>query len=107
MTIMPFVLIIQLVMSGVVFELKNYSEAISKFTVSKWGMEGVLRISNKIPELYSANAFSHSADEAMFPMMDPDAALLRRAWGIILLSALVYLALSVLVLQLVDKDKRV
>lgn len=38
MTIMPFVLIVQLIMSGVLFELKDITEAISYITLSKWGM---------------------------------------------------------------------
>lgn len=38
MTIMPFVLIIQLVMSGVLFTLSGAAEVISFFTLSKWGM---------------------------------------------------------------------
>ena len=38
MTITPFVLIVQLVMSGVLFELKDASEWFSYVTLSKWGM---------------------------------------------------------------------
>lgn len=38
MTIMPFVLILQLIMSGVLFELSGWSEKISYITFSKWGM---------------------------------------------------------------------
>ena len=38
MTIMPFVLIIQLVMSGVLFSLSGFSKFISYFTLSRWGM---------------------------------------------------------------------
>ena len=38
MTIMPFVLIIQLIMSGCLFELKGASEFFSYFTLSRWGM---------------------------------------------------------------------
>lgn len=38
MTIMPFVLIIQLIMSGVLFTLKDFADAISYITLSKWGM---------------------------------------------------------------------
>jgi hypothetical protein len=124
MTIMPFVLIVQLVMSGAVFPLKGFSEKISQFTVSKWGMDGVLRISNKISDLYTAPVshavFSHTnefyyhgdggffkGDEIMFPMMDPDASLLCHAWSILLISAVAYLIISIFVLQLVDKDKRI
>ena len=116
MTVMPFVLIIQLVMSGVVFPLKDFSEKISQFTVSKWGMEGVLRVSNKLDDLYflpvthemykHSNEFFNKGDSIMFPMMEPDASLLRHAWEVLALSAIVYLVISILVLQLVDKDKR-
>lgn len=38
MTIMPFVLILQLIMSGVLFELTGASEKIAYITFSKWGM---------------------------------------------------------------------
>ena len=38
MTIMPFVLIIQLIMGGVLFDLSGWSEIISYITFSKWGM---------------------------------------------------------------------
>lgn len=38
MTIMPFVLIIQLVMSGVLFELTGFAEKFAWCTYSKWGM---------------------------------------------------------------------
>ena len=38
MTIMPFVLIIQLIMSGVLFILSGASEVFSYFTLSRWGM---------------------------------------------------------------------
>ena len=38
MTIMPFVLILQLIMSGVLFDLTGWSKKISYITFSKWGM---------------------------------------------------------------------
>ena len=38
MTVMPFVLILQLIMSGVLFDLSGWSEAVSCLTFSKWGM---------------------------------------------------------------------
>ena len=38
MTIMPFVLIVQLIMSGCLFQLSGASEFISFFTLSRWGM---------------------------------------------------------------------
>lgn len=41
MTVMPFVLIVQLVMSGAVFELSGVTELISKFTISRWGLDAI------------------------------------------------------------------
>ena len=38
MTIMPFVLILQLIMCGVLFELTGISDKVSYITLSKWGM---------------------------------------------------------------------
>jgi len=38
MTVMPLLLLIQLVMAGVLFALNGISEVIAQFTVSKWGM---------------------------------------------------------------------
>lgn len=38
MTVMPLLLLIQLVMAGVMFELKGFSEFLSYFTVSRWGI---------------------------------------------------------------------
>ncbi len=39
MTVMPLLLLIQLVMAGVLFELKNVSAFVANFTISKWGMK--------------------------------------------------------------------
>lgn len=38
MTVMPFILIVQLVLSGVLFQLKGAGEILSYFTFSRWGM---------------------------------------------------------------------
>ncbi len=39
MTVMPLLLLVQLVMAGVLFELKDMSALVANFTVSKWGMK--------------------------------------------------------------------
>ncbi len=46
MTTMPFILILQLVMSGVLFDLEGIVEIIACITISKWGMEAVGSIGN-------------------------------------------------------------
>lgn len=54
MTIMPFVLILQLIMSGVLFELGDGSEIVANITFSKWGMSA-----------FSATADLNSIEHAM------------------------------------------
>ncbi len=53
MTVMPLLLLIQLVMAGVLFELSGISEVVALFTMSKWGMEAFGNIGNitNIPSL--------------------------------------------------------
>ena len=38
MTVMPLVLIVQLVLSGVLFDLSSFANKIASLTISKWGM---------------------------------------------------------------------
>ncbi len=44
MTVMPFLLIFQLVFSGAFFELQGIAQKLSSLTISKWGMEGICSI---------------------------------------------------------------
>ena len=46
MTVMPFVMIIQLVCSGIMFPLTGRVEIIKDFTISKWGIESLCSIGN-------------------------------------------------------------
>ena len=46
MTIMPLVLIIQLVLSGVLFDLSDAANKIASLTISKWGMAAMGSIAN-------------------------------------------------------------
>ena len=41
MTVMPFILIIQLVMCGMFFPLEGVAAGVSNLTISKWGMEAI------------------------------------------------------------------
>ena len=41
MTVMPFVLIIQLVMAGVIFKLEGVTDLISNLTISRWGFDAL------------------------------------------------------------------
>ena len=44
MTVMPLLLLIQLIMAGVLFELGDAASLVANFTISKWGMEALGKI---------------------------------------------------------------
>ena len=107
MTVMPFVLIIQLVMSGAVFQLKNLSEWISYLTLSKWGLNSIVCIAN------TSDTVSHGYDmaEIMAPEIwlegcEAKAGNLLGFLAIMVLFSLLYILLSMLMLRRVDKDQR-
>ena len=100
MTVMPFVLIVQLVMSGAVFPLEGMTEGISWFTLSRWGLNAICAIAN-----------TNAGVEAEYTAIgatgaDPEALTLLSAWLLLLAFSAAYVALSILFLRRVDKDKR-
>jgi ABC-type multidrug transport system permease subunit len=105
MTIMPFVLIVQLVMSGAIFPLEKATKVISYGTFSRWGLDGAIRIANKDEALHQSYVIAKQVFEKMD--MEPEAGELWKAWGIILLITFIFFIASALVLRLVDKDKRI
>lgn len=100
MTVMPFVLIVQLVMSGSVFELTGLTNLISYITVSHWGMNAVLSIActdfvvRQQANWYEAEGVSASAGNVLM------------IWLVLLFFILLYIALAVLFLKQVDRDQR-
>lgn len=120
MTVMPFVLIIQLVMSGMLFELPASSDWISNLTISKWGQDALCcsadinRLdSRELPELEEAPQFiyeyfvedsyretGHDYNEDY----DPDNMVL--AWFALLGYSALYAGAAIGALEFVDKDKR-
>lgn len=100
MTVMPFVLIIQLVMSGTVFELEGLSEMISRLTVSKWSLNAVCAIANTNSAVEAGSWISGMNG------VNPEAGTLLKTWLLLLIFAAIYAGLSILVLSFVDNDKR-
>ncbi len=102
----PYILIVQLIFSGVLFALEGTTKKISFFMLSRWGMESIgsscdlnglpLKIQLTIPTV------THEA-EAMFEA-DPDH--LLKAWVIMLAFTLVYLVAGVVFLGRVKNDSR-
>ena len=103
MTAMPFVLILQLVMSGVLFDLNGVADKIAYITISKWGMSALGSISN-----LNSEALPLKISEA-FPQvvrLESEAAYeytvqnLLQSWGVILLISISCYFIAVLSLKI-------
>lgn len=100
MTVMPFILIIQLIMSDFIFELSGISKTISTLTVSRWGLAAVCSIANTTSAVY--HSYKYSGMENCTPSFSNLAFL----WSLLLLFSAIYILLSILALRRVDSDKR-
>lgn len=110
MTIMPFVLILQLIMSGVLFELSGFSETVAYITFSKWGMSAFgstgdmnslqHAMAQKLPEMSEMISQQYPIDD----VYDHKAMTLFAAWlwciGITAVSAVV----SIISLKIKNRD---
>lgn len=103
MTVMPFVLIIQLVMSGMIFELQGISEKISHLTISKWGLQAICSTSNV--NALEKDVFFQISEE-MERDYEHSAGHLGKMWLLLLGFSVIYGIISVVALKFVDKDKR-
>jgi len=99
MTVMPFILIIQLIMSGMIFELSGFANVLSRFTVSRWGMAAICN-SARVNEL-SSLFLTKKVEE-----YEATAKNLFGHWGLLAIFIVVYCTLSIIALSFVDKDKR-
>ena len=132
MTVMPFVLIIQLVFSGMLFTLSGPVSYLSDITLSKWGLNAScisadynnLEKSEKLKmESYLKRAVKNQnltiSDEAVTKIIDSaygegsinptyeyTLGNLFSNWGILCIHILVYGAFSIIALEFIDKDKR-
>lgn len=96
MTVMPFALIIQLVMSGTIFELSGITKTISMFTTSRWGIAAICA-SSRINDL--SWFFSNEEYESTV-------ANLTGLWLYLFLFAIAGLVIATLSLEFIDRDKR-
>ena len=98
MTVMPFVLIIELVMCGYIFELEGLTDAISNLTVSKWAMYAMCAVAdvNSMPDYLPqfASNYLHTTEH------------LLSMWAILLGYTFLYGVVAVISLEFIDRDKR-
>lgn len=100
MMVMPFVLVTQLVMCGVVFPLEGLTEKVSYLTVSRWGVNSIDAVA-RTNSTVDLQAIWFDAKGC-----DPESSTLLRAWGVLLLFCAVYIILCVIMLHRVKKDQR-
>lgn len=106
MTAMPFVLILQLVMSGVLFELEGWSEKVANITFSKWGMSALGSIgdlnSEELP-LKMSLVFPQVVRLETESVYDATAGNLLTAWGVILIIGIACMLISILSLKIKNR----
>lgn len=106
MALAPFVLIIQLLFSGILFKLEGAGEIISYCTISRWSVEALgsiahlndldLRMQAEIPTLtHEAESFFESVPGHLW-----------MAWGILAGITVLFLAASIILLRNISKDGR-
>ena len=98
MTVMPFVLIIELVMSGFIFKLQGFSEKLSYITVSKWGLNALCTTAN-------VNMMDNHIPDYMDSYLFRPGNLLG-LWLILILFILIYGVIAIFSLEFIDRDKR-
>ncbi|MCR5230230.1 MAG: ABC transporter permease [Solobacterium sp.] len=134
MTVVPFLLIVQLIFSGVAFPLEGAAEKISNFTISRWGIRTINTVANYnsmrsmtlyaavnkltiIPELkeiieairktdiwYKLGDASTMDARSVLYEFTPENVM--HEWGILFLMAMVFAVLGTLILERIDYDKR-
>ena len=95
MTVMPFALIIQLVMSGMLLELSGVTKAVSILTISRWGLNALLSVAH--------------VDDMTFLVPDDYVSTpgnLLFLWLLLIGFVLLYTILSIVALEFIDNDKR-
>ena len=105
MTVMPFVLIVQLVMADVIFELSGAAKILANVTVGKWGMTALCSCTG-INDLERSQAFQESIWQHSFSQYGTGTSHLMLLWLILIVLGAVFAALTALSLRAVDKDRR-
>ena len=99
MTIMPFVLIIQLLMAGLVFKLEGATKAFSTLTISRWGLDSISVISH-VEDMVNLNP------DGVADGLESTAGNLSLLFGRLILFTVIYIIIAVLLLKRVDSDER-
>lgn len=106
MVVAPFILIVQLLFSGILFKLEGFGEYISYATASRWTVEALGSIVdlNGLPLKMQAEypMIEHEAEE----FFEATTSHVLRCWGILAGMSVLFLIVSVLSLYQLSKDTR-
>lgn len=110
MKIMPFVLILQLIMSGVLFELSGVADGVANITFSKWGMSAFgstadlnsleHKMAQELPELAETIAAQYPVEDCY--SHNVSTLLLSWFWNFVI--TVVSAVISVLSLKIKNRD---
>ena len=102
----PYILIVQLLFSGVLFELKDAASSVSALMLSRWGMEALGNISdlNAIPSVIAEKVPGYAVPFAESYEHTPEH--LKETWLILIAFCIVPLLVGNLLLHRVSKDGR-
>ena len=103
MSIAPFILIIQLLFSGILFSLNGVTEKVSYFTFSRWSMEA-LGSTNDLNGLIPVG--KEDADEEDDEMFVRTGKHMAWCWGLLFGVTFVFAGLSILVLTRLKNEQR-
>lgn len=102
----PYILIIQLIFSGILFEMKGAANTFSYLMLSRWGMEGLGSISNlnniKLKIQMTVPTVPHKY-QSMFSISNNH---LLKVWGVLLGFSIIFLLIGNKLLHSVSKDTR-
>ena len=106
MVIAPFLLILQLLFSGVIFELEGIGKRIADITISKWsiGAYGTIANLNSLDlKMQKDFPMIEHETEALYKFAENN---LMQKWAVLAVMLLVCLIASGVILRRVAKDKR-
>ena len=112
MTMSPFLLVVQLVFAGIIFELKGLVDLLSNITISRWSISALGASANledlykefQLGQLIVANATDETDKTA--EMFEHTIENLLNCWGIMVAFCVVLCIIAVLFLKNVSKDSR-
>ena len=106
MTLAPFVLIVQLLFSGILFELKGAGEYISYATISKWSVESLGSIAGLNDLTMKIQEQIPTAEHEFQKIFESVGSHLGLTWGVLIGMSLLCMILCMILLRNLSKDGR-